>query len=400
MTSAIGVSLYLARIGADSLPLILSVSAVIVVLVSALAYAVIVRASTKICLFVAWFSLAISSLTLSFYVQQADHSLYVLGWIYVLAEIRGCLNTVFLTTLVTNAFGGGDSKRPYVWVAAGAPIAGIATGLILNYEASAVTDVVHLRVIAFMDILVLMVATLLPRSSQISGTENDEESEEATTRLHLNESIDRPSDAAIPAEVLKQKQLRFRSLLSLLIIAKTVVLTLVGFEWKVTVSEHLQGDETALISYFAIYYAVTDVLILALQVLVAGKLLDRFGISIAILGYPLLLIVIAASALLSQTNLMLFALITVAKGMDVIRRAFHDPALSSAFSKLDKKLRVSGIVVAKGVFKPTAEVLTAVAVLLATPILDTNRVTAWWAFALVFWLIIAVLICRSNRELA
>lgn len=392
LTSAIGVSLYLARIGANSLPLILSVSAVIVVLVSALTYSVIVRASTKACLFVAWLFLAIGSLTLSVYVQQSDHSLYVLGWIYVLAEIRGCLNTVFLTTLVTETFGGGTSKRPYVWVAAGAPIAGIVTGLILNYEASVITDVQYLRIIACLDVLVLMVAVLLPKASRSSSLE----SHKAASPVESTQ----PTSEAISSLVFKQKRLRFRSLLSLLIIAKTVVLTLVGFEWKLSVSEHLQGDETALISYFAIYYAVTDVLILGLQLLVAGKLLDRFGISIAILGYPLLLAVIAVLALASKTTFILFALITVARGMDVIRRAFHDPALSSAFSKLDEKLRVSGIILAQGVFKPTAEVLTAIALLLATPILDINSVTAWWTIALAFWLLVAALTCRVSRELA
>lgn len=395
LTSAIGVSLYLARIGTDSLPLILSVSAVIVVLVSALAYTVIVRASAKICLFVAWLILALGSLALSFYVERFDHSFYVLGLIYVLAEIRGCLNTVFLTTLATDAFSGGTSKRPYVWVAAGAPIAGIVTGLILNYESSVITDVQYLRIIAGLDVLVLAVAVFLPKA----GDENRPKTQKLAARVKWSQPLDRPSNTMNLQAELKRKRLRFRSLLSLLVIAKTVVLTLVSYEWKITVADHLHGDETSLISYFAIYYAVTDVLILGLQLLVAGKLLDRFGISIAILGYPLLLTVIAVFALTSRTTFLLFALVTVAKGMDVIRRAFHDPALSSAFSKLDEKLRVTGIVLAKGVFKPTAEVLTAVTLLLLTPIIDINSVTAWWAFALIFWVLIAAWACRVNRDL-
>ena len=396
LTSAIGVSLYLARIGAGSLPLILSVSAVIVVLVSALTYSVIVRVSTKACLFVAWVLLAMGSLTLSVYVQHSDHSLYVLGWIYVLAEIRGCLNTVFLTTLATDAFGAGTSKRPYVWVAAGAPIAGIVTGLILNYEASVITDVQYLRIIACLDVLVLIVAVFLPKTSRSISLANSNAADPAETGEPLGGSLSEASSSV----VLRQKRLRFRSLLSLLIVAKAVVLTLVGFEWKLSVSEHLQGDETALISYFAVYYAVTDVLILGLQLLVAGKILDRFGSSLAILGYPVLLAVVAVLALATKTTFMLLVLITVARGMDVIRRAFHDPALSSAFSKLDEKLRLSGIIVAQGVFKPTAEVLTAIALLLAAPILNVHSVTAWWAIALAFWVLIAALTCRVSRDLA
>lgn len=395
LTSTLGVSLYLARVGASELPVVLVASAVVVVVVSSLTYSVILRVAARRCMFAAWVLLAAASLAISFRLQTSDHSIYLLGSIYVLAEIRGCLNTVFLTTVMTDAFGDLPSKRPYALVSAGAPLAGIVTGLIVNFEASEITDIQTMRVIAGLDIAVVVCLVSFgkksPRPTEPAAADG------SSTIDRTASAADRSTDLMRAA---REFLYRYRFYLAALVALKTIVLTLIGYQWKLAVSDYLQESETALIAYFAAYFAVTDVIILATQVLLSGRLLDRFGIPFALIGLPILLFALGAMAYGVQTPYGWFVLLTLAKGSDVIRRSIHDPALASAFSEIQERMRRGVIVVIQGILKPIVEVLTAMALLLYADDAAFATLTVYWWGALVPWVAAAGMICflRHHRK--
>ncbi|TWT89194.1 MFS transporter [Neorhodopirellula pilleata] len=398
LNSTLGVSLYLARIGANALPMVLVVSAVTVVIVSALTYLVILWVPAKRCMIAIWGLLAAASLALSVGLEDSDHSVYLLGAIYVLAEIRGCLNTVFLTTVMTDAFGHLPSKRPYALVSAGAPVAGIATGLILNYEASEITDVQTMQMIAGLDVAVVVCLVLFRVSrNQVSELANDDSPAESDRAVFIpEESIPEESDGPLP-DILRFMY-RYRFYLGALIVLKTVALTLIGYQWKFAVSNYLHSDETALIAYFAAYFAVTDVIILATQILLAGRLLDRFGIPFALIGFPVLLLALGGLSYGVHSAYGWFLLLTLAKGSDVIRRSIHDPAVIASFSLLRERMRRGAIVVIKGIFKPIAEVLTASALFLYAENAPFESLTIYWWAVLIPWVAAAGMVCLLRRH--
>ena len=384
LTSAIGVSLYLSRVGASALPVVLAASAVAVVIVSSLTYATIQSATIKKRLIACWSILLAASIALSILIQTSNHSVYWLGLLYVLGEVRGCLNTVFLTSLSTDYFAQSDSKRPYALVAAGAPAAGILTGLLLGYEASAIGDIGFLRMIALLDLAVLMVVPLLPKP-RLSDADSEQQVEQEA----------KPESAE--SKIRHEQLSRFRMHLTSLLVIKTAVLTLIGFQWKFAVSQYLHENETAMIAYFAAFYAITDVLILLSQLLVAGRLLDRFGIGIALIGYPCIMSVIGVIALSTEAIWPWFILMTLARGMDVYRRSMHDPALSAAFALFRQDVRRRMIVLIKGVFKPIAEVIAALVLLLFADGSGFDQFTIFWLLLLVPWLVSATRVSRTYR---
>ncbi|WP_144059744.1 MFS transporter [Rhodopirellula sallentina] len=423
LSSSIGMSLYLARVGSAALPLVLVASAVVVVVVSMLTYVIINLASPRNCIIAIWSLLAASTSALSWELRVSDHSIYVLGLIYVLAEVRGCLNTVFLTTLMTDWFRNSESKRPYTLVASGAPVAGILAGLFLTWGAPVLGNVQMLQGIAALDLVVAVLAWSLPRRPLRTESESRLDEVSDTDSAHANtfdkpespfpprrpddlpaarpitaetetvdpESADRQrlestqevGDSAEPDTPLTA--LRFRSHILVLIVIKTAVLTLIGYQWKVSVSDYWHEDESSLISYFAAYYAIIDTLILTSQLFVAGKFLDRFGIGIALRTYPILLAIVAASAFFIDGSLALVVVFTIARGLDVFRRSFHDPALASAFAMLSKRFRRQSIVIIKGIAKPAAEVISALALFLYATSVTSNDITMLWFGLLIPW---------------
>lgn len=394
LTSALGVSLYLARVGANSLPVVLLASAIAVVLASSVTYSLTLQLSTKRCILAAWFVLAMVSLTIAYKLENAEETLYWLVAIYVLAEIRGCLNTVFLTTVMTDAFGQTRSKRPYALVSAGAPLAGIVTGVILHYEASVVTAVQTLQVIAGLDCAVVILLTITHFMSKKNVDEFTPTNINAFDKRvpHLVEGTSRITHG------IRATVERYRFHLGALIIFKTAALTLIGYQWKFSASVYLHEQETSLIAFFAAYYAVTDVLILVTQFFISGRLLDRFGIRLALIGYPCLLIMLGIIAFLIKTPFEWFALLTITRGADVIRRSLHDPALAAAFASIAAKRRRRTIVFINGILKPIAEVLTALALLLYADGIAFQSLTIYWCFTLLLWLSAAWGVCHLRRR--
>ncbi|WP_404310162.1 MFS transporter [Neorhodopirellula lusitana] len=387
LTSALGVSWYLGRVGASALPVVLAASAVAVVFVSSLTYAAISSVRTRRCLVICWSLMLVVSIILSLRLQTSGHSVYLLGLLYVLGEIRGCLNTVFLTTLATDQFNNSSSKRPYAMVAAGAPSAGIVVGLMMGYDPSHFSDVRFIQVIAGLDAAVLLLALFLPRSH----TSTDNRAAPANANSASDEKDSGP--------VIEQSDVyRFRFSLAMLLVMETAVLTLIGFQWKYAVSEYLHENETAMIAYFAMYYAATDILILSFQLAVAGRMLDRFGIGVALVGYPLLLACTGAVALFTQLIWSWFVLMTLTRGLDVVRRSLHDPSLSAAFALFHAKTRRKVIVFVKGVCKPTAEVITSILLLLYADGLGFQRFTIYWWCLLIPWIIAAWTVSRIYRS--
>ncbi|MFG0253874.1 MAG: MFS transporter [Rhodopirellula sp. JB053] len=405
LSSSIGMSLYLARVGSAALPLVLVASAVVVVVVSTLTYAIINLAAPRNCVIAIWSLLAASTAALSWQLRGSDHSIYILGLIYVLAEVRGCLNTVFLTTLMTDWFRNSESKRPYTLVASGAPVAGILAGLFLTWGAPILGNVQVLQGIAALDLVVAVLAWSLPRrplrteperqlaensaphsdlrilpAMELGGAESGGAEPANRHRVESVPAVENTAETDTPSTAL-----RFRSHILVLIVIKTAVLTLIGYQWKVSVSDYWHEDESSLISYFAAYYAIVDTLILTSQLFVAGKFLDRFGIGFALRAYPILLAIVAASAFFIDGSLALVVVFTIARGLDVFRRSMHDPALASAFAMLSKRFRRQSIVVIKGIAKPAAEVISALALFLYATSVTSNEITVLWLGLLIPW---------------
>jgi len=382
LTRALAVSLFLARIGPGALPGALAVSAFAAIGVSLTTRALMRGHSTARYATVSWLLLAVASGVLAFSIGPHHHSIWVLGGLYVLAEVRSALGTIYVVSLSSEAFSGSGSKHPFAVVSSGAPIAGVVMGLLLGLEASIAQAGTILIVIAALDTLT---AALVWRGRQ------------RLAKAKATREGDRPrAEPVVPRSSFRAYRFDLAGLVAL----KIVVLTLIAFQWKVAAAKHYGTDETALVAYFAFFYAFSDILIVLIQWLVSGRLLDRFGLRVALFGFPVLAALVGLALFLSPTGFATFAVLTVANGLNVLRRSIHDPALTAAYTALHPGVRRETIVMVKGVIKPFAEAATGVALVLSGAILMSGGLTIAWLAVVAIWFAFAVRTIRGYRAAA
>ena len=384
---ALAVSLFLARAGPDKLPMAFAISALVVIGTSFLTRLAIRVLATKWAAMATWLTLATMTVLIGAVIGPMHHSLIALSVLYVFAELRGCLNTIYVVTFSNEAFIDTESKRPYAIVASGAPIAGILVGTVLGIEASVVLVVPAIILVAVLDGLTAIVAWLVPTDRDIdnSTTATNRRDQLESEREHAKDSTGR------------RGQDRYRIQLAALMSLKITVLTLIGYQWKVSAANYYGSDEAQLLAYFAIFYAVSDVLIVLLQWVVAGKLMDRFGIGVGLIGFPIAIGLIGITAFFVNSTLLFLVVFTLGKGLNVLRRALHDPALTVAYNVVDPKIRPHTIVFVKGMVKPFAEAVSACLLLVIGGVVLEIWITVIWFLLTVPWLIFAFKVTSIYR---
>jgi hypothetical protein len=375
LTRAIGVSLFMARMGSNALPLAFVASAVAVIAISLATRLAVRRIPAGYCATVSWLALAGISLFLSIKIVSLPFSLAIVGSIYMLAEVRGCLNTVYVTALANDMFAHAESKKPFVLVSVGAPVAGIVAGLFLSIEAAEVSATTWLSVIAGLDMLTMLTTLFLPRVPRAA-----------------RDTAGSAVDDVVPGQ-LNGDWRKYRYGLAALVSLKVIVLTLVSYQWTVVVNDYLVSEQK-MIAYFAAFYAISDIFIVLVQIAASGKLLDRFGIGMPLMLYPLCLSVMGLAALVSSSLTMLMVVFTLGSGLNVLRRSIHDPGLTAAYAILDPSVRSETIVLVKGMIKPFAEGVAALGLLFYADVLSPNSLTLVWVALLAPWYFFARWVSR------
>jgi ATP/ADP translocase len=372
----IGDSLLLARVGVQVLPLMLVVGAITVGGISF----VWARRTRHVSVFRLVLTTQLSgtalTLCLVLLLLYAPSSSIVVIAIYVLAELRGCFNLILISTLLNEHFCSKSQHGPYAFVNAGSPVAGIATGFLVGIEAGEVSPEFLLGLCCVFDTVTVMIA------SRVATKQTDASFQEWQTHSEpgIVDTLNKPTKNI-------DKRLRtFTNALMAVVITKTVVLSIVAFEWKVMADRALGHDEESLERYFGLFYAISDALILAIQLCLTRSILSRLGIRLSLLILPISLVGAGMFSLLTSNVRLLFAALTVARGSMVLRRSIHDVAVQIIYGAMPRRVRRGVVAKVLGIAKPISEAIAAGLVgLFATAV--PIRTFAWfWMPFLAVWL--------------
>ena len=187
---------------------------------------------------------------------------------------------------------------------------------------------------------------------------------------------------------------KFQFWIGCLIATKIAVLTMVSFEWKLSVQAVYVDDEESLTRFFGMFYAATGVITVLLQAFVAGWLLKRRNIGISMLVMPIALLAFNTLFVLGSGVLFLVVVSTLAKAMEVWRRSVHDTTLGYLYTKIKREKRRRIIAINSALVKPLAEVSVALMLLLGSPAL--HRMTLLIVTGV--WLISTVALLRLIRQ--
>jgi len=298
--------------------------------------------------------LAMATLTVPLFDPEPSGTLAILvyGFLYILAQLHGTVGMIFLTILLQGQFHGDEPPRVFGIIGAGGTLAAIVFGVVVYWTVSSIEPVHLLYIVAALDVLAIVpVFSLSP--------EREEESDPI------------PDVGPPSSDAKKLPMSKLATAILMLVAIKVAALTFIEYQWKVSVADAKSGVEAAMAAYFGLYYTGMNIVTGVIQLLLAGRILRRFGalFALTLLPFSLLcgsILVLATSAL----HIRLWVS-TLLKSTESLRRGINDPALQLLFKKVSRGQRELAVTKTHGIAKPLAELTAAlglqVIVLLITP---------------------------------
>ena len=379
----------LTRLGTDALPLMLILGAVVVGCVSAIWARQTRQYSVSLVVLITQVSASVCTALLLTAIQIWPQSMLVICGLYLLAEIRGCLGTIIIAILLNEGTKRNSDKGRFAFANTGAPLAGIVTGLFITAEATQLHSTNLLAISCLVDIAGWLAVSRWGFWAELWSGPNRVKAQASPTFL----------TSASEKQNANQPPTRFANALLMLVVCKVTVLGIVSFEWKVYAHEAFPESEEELTAYFGSFYAITDGLTLAIQLLVTRFFLKRKGVVISLLLLPVYLAALGIASLFFDDVVVLFWLLTFARGSLVLRRGLDDVVLQVLYGWLPVRSRRQTVSRILGVAKPIAEAGVAAGILILTAFMSPSRLAWVWLPVLLFWLYSLVRLVRSWKRL-
>lgn len=359
----VGDSLFLSRVGTDQLALTFVITGCCTAVLAGLWYFATRRISVSKSIQISGIAFALLSLTAWALLPSHHHSYALLAAIYLLAEVKGVINTINVVSALNTKLGRDASKPAWAAIGLAAPIAAVIAGATFSFEHHLISLRYWLLFGALLDVASCLIGIAMAKAPAIGKTEDPQlKPAVASSMSHLQ-------DDSGAFQMVKQVQKvyvsssKFRFWIGVLIAAKVLALTIVTFEWKSSVSLFYAGDEGQMLRFFGIYYGVVGLATIGLQLFLTSPLLVQRNISLPILLLPILLLGVALSFVAGASLLVVFSAATFGKSLEAWRRSVHDTTLNLLYTRIKRDKRRSTISLSNGIIKPLAEVVASSVIL-------------------------------------
>ena len=136
ISRTVGDSLFLARVGNANLALFFVISGIVTALVASLWHLTTRRLTLSRTLQLSGVTFAVVTLAAWWALPRFHHSIGLIGAIYLLTEVKGCINAINIVSAMNETLGSHSTRRSWTRVGLGVPLAGITFGSILGIEAA------------------------------------------------------------------------------------------------------------------------------------------------------------------------------------------------------------------------------------------------------------------------
>ena len=266
--------------------------------------------------------------------------------LYNFVEAYGTFLILLFWTFAGDLFSSREAKRLFPIISAGSVVAGIACGLVVSGLVKAIgTENLLLCQMGLLAIGVWVISDLGRREKH-----------------RLRAVVVREQGAARPkfkvrnqaANVFASKHLK---IIAAMTVATFVTVPLIDYQFKVLVKEHftIAGavDTDAMSAFMGLFSAVTGVVAAVMQLVVTGRLLERFGIVAALLLLPVSLLTGLFGMLTSVASA--FACAVFTKGAEnSLRYSITDATMQVLYTPVPSVTRGRAKTFIDGVIKPLA----------------------------------------------
>lgn len=380
-------SLFLSRVGSDSLPAALLFAGIVTALLATFWLSLFRQFKIERFLGATCFVTSILFLVAWLLLPHFHHSFDFLSIVYILAEVKGCLYAINVVCSMNEMMGSKSSRTSWAVVLLGFPISSILIGVLVGIESAAWGAGAWLLVASIIDFLAgISTIGISKHALPSSSGQQDITQQIAQATLPL-------ANYAIKAS--------FANWFSILIAAKVVVLTIIAFKWRVSVSDFFMANENAMATFFGYFYAVSGVATLIIQYAVTGRLLSKKRVTATILVLPIALLFLNILFIVGAGVTFLFVVSTISKSMDIWRRSTDSTAVHLLYTNIERKRRRGLIGRNHALIKPMAEIAASLILLPAALVLENSVLivaTLVWIFATLKLIGVVVIIRKRNKK--
>ncbi|MBI2372500.1 MAG: HEAT repeat domain-containing protein [Deltaproteobacteria bacterium] len=288
--------------------------------------------------------------------------------LYVSVEIMGVVTIVQFWTFANDLMSSREGKRLFGIIGAG----GVLSNVVCGFPLGAIAARVRSEHLLLMIVALFAAAALLVRSI----------AREARAELDARPRAPKPRTTASGAPFLGSPHL---SLIAGVVVATVLTTTFIDYQLKVAAREAFSGRAHDLASFFGYFYGFTGVLSCMVQFFLTTRLLERFGIVVALLVLPTSL-AIGSIGLLMVPLVPGLSAAALAKGAEnVLRYTVNDSTMQLLYNPVPSDLRGRAKSFVDGVLKPLGIGVAGLTILLLSRSLDPESFgRALAAFDLVF----------------
>ncbi len=297
--------------------------------------------------------------------------------LYVVVELMGALLIIQFWSLATATHHTREAKRLFGFIGAG----GVLASIVVGFGGAGLVHLTGTENLIFLMVLCLVACLVLVRVLGNRGRGQLAQSLDDTGRSARRRS------SAISKQTLKVFGSRHLRLVAIIVALTFVVTTLVDYQFKTLA--HRSFEKEALTAFFSLLYGFTGIIALFVQLFLTGRVLERFGVLVALSILPLSLLLGSAAIFVAP----LAIVAAFAKGSDgVFRYSVNDVTLQLLYLPVPPQSRMKAKAFIDGMLKPLAYGSTGLALALVLYFLPAVDERVHWlglfsASAAALWLL-------------
>ncbi len=296
--------------------------------------------------------------------------------LYVFVELAGALLIIETWTLANDVFNTREAKRLFGIVGAGGVVSAVLVGFSVRGLVRLIGTENLLLFCAGMLVAAFVFVVLLSRACReeiLSAL--TETGHQVRARIALTSDWSR---------FLANRQLIFVAGLALIL---GIVITFVDYQFKIAVRFAFLNREDQLTSFLGMFWAITGILSCVIQFFVTGRILERYGVLLALLILPIAMFFGAGTLLMAPA---LWSA-TLLKGNEaVFRYTINDATVQLLYLPVPAHFRGRAKALIEGILRPSAIGLSGVLLIWVLPGLPASTLGWWLLFLIIAWVALAI----------
>lgn|GEM_PF-1508013 len=298
-------------------------------------------------------------------------------WVYyVWVDILGIIGVMQCWNMINAIFDSRQAKRLFALIGCGSVVANIVCGFGVRAAASLMGTQNLLFVVCFAILLALFFQQALSALVQ-----SQRKTQSRTLYTHAIKS-----SGLLSLRIQRIIENRYLQILSLVVVMTFFVSTLVDYQFKILTASLIQQRE-ARASFFGLFFGVSGLISLFIQLFVTHFVLTRFGVLMALLSVPVLMLVGAVMTLV-QPNL--FSIVWTKGAEHVFRYTIYDATIQLLYVPLATDLRRRAKSFADGVLRPSTIFMSGFFLLGTAQLVSTSQLSWFYILALLVWIALLV----------